>query len=303
MSPPFEHDDEMIAIKDRLFRYLSSTSLNKKAPNQAIVDFLNLLEYEQIIAINDKDNYKVSNIIDMKETIKARIDDVSIGDLKSLYERIYNYLPKTIKYTQDIDKRFRYLETDLASLKTNPEILEKVSKLEKEMEALRKSISSPERIIKEQKDMLKEYKESEKKVFVIMPFAEMFNDVWLGGIERSCRQKEFGYLRVDKIALSSWINEDIKNCIEMANYVIADITGNNPNVMFELGWALALKKTPIVIRQHEDTTNVPFDVKDIRYISYYNTWSGIEKLKEEICKFLQSTTDAEKSTKTSKKAA
>ncbi len=71
--------------------------------------------------------------------------------------------------------------------------------------------------------------------------------------------------------------------------MIADITGNNPNVMFELGWALALGKMPIVIRNEDNPNKVPFDVKDIRFISYTNSWGGIEDLRKSICNFLRST--------------
>ena len=92
-----------------------------------------------------------------------------------------------------------------------------------------------------------------------MPFAQNFNDVWLGGIKPACTDCRYAPLRVDEISLSSLITEDIQSYMRMANVVIADITGNNPNVMFELGWALAKGKKPIVICQEEQTSKIPFD--------------------------------------------
>jgi hypothetical protein len=47
---------------------------------------------------------------------------------------------------------------------------------------------------------------------------------------------------------------------------VADTTGYNPNVMFELGFADAARK-PIVVLNQNVTAN-PFDIKDWRAIVY-----------------------------------
>jgi nucleoside 2-deoxyribosyltransferase len=124
-----------------------------------------------------------------------------------------------------------------------------------------------------------------------MPFSPIFDDVWTGGIKRACDKEKMGCIRVDKVELSTWISDDIKKYLDMADIVITDITGNNPNVMFELGWALAKDKKQIVIRDKNDPNKVPFDVKDIRHIAYTNSWSGIENLYDDICSFIKSTSE------------
>lgn len=193
-------------------------------------------------------------------------------------------------YYTELRERMGYFEHKLAEMKSNPELEKKVAELEKRLREIQvEEVKGKE---KEKKDMLKEYKEAKKRAFVVMPFAPTFDDVWKGGIERACEKEGMGYLRVDKISLSSWITKDIINYIDMADFVIADITGNNPNVMFEFGWALALKKKPIVIREQNDKQTLPFDVKDIRYLPYINSWSGIEKLSVDLCNFLKSTSQA-----------
>jgi len=75
----------------------------------------------------------------------------------------------------------------------------------------------------------------------------------------------------------------------LTNTIITDITGNNPNVIFELGWALAKGKTPIIIRQKDDNQPVPFDIQNYRHIKYVDSWSGVESLCKQITKFLKST--------------
>lgn len=47
--------------------------------------------------------------------------------------------------------------------------------------------------------------------------------------------------------------------IKQADFVIADITGQNPNVLFELGLAVASKKLVLLVSQ--DSKDVPFDMR------------------------------------------
>lgn len=209
-------------------------------------------------------------------------------------------IPLTRFVEPKLERRIEELESELAYLRSNPKLEKKVAKLEREVRKLRVP-AIPERVERKQEDMLKKFKSAEKKIFVIMPFAPIFDDVWKGGIERACNTEDLGYLRVDKISLSSWITEDIKEYLKMSDFVVADVTGNNPNVMFELGWALALGKKPIVVRQKDDPNTVPFDVKDIRYIPYVNSWSGIERLYANICKFIKSTSETLNEKPTEKK--
>lgn len=218
-----------------------------------------------------------------------------------------------------LEKKIARLENEIIQLSSNPEFETKMSKLEEELNSIRmlkqdliksapnatletKLLDLEKKMqaflisteVEEKKfdDMLKAYINSERKVFIIMPFASDFDDVWRGGIARACNASHIGCLRVDEIRLSTWINEDIKDYIEKADVVIADITGSNPNVMFELGWALAKGKEPIVIRRQDDPIKIPFDVHGIRHIAYLNTWSGIERLHREICKYIKATEEA-----------
>lgn len=122
-------------------------------------------------------------------------------------------------------------------------------------------------------------------VFVIMPFRQEFNDVWIGGIRRACTELELNPIRVDMINKSTNITDDIVKSIESCHIAIADVTENNPNVMFELGYAMAKKKPIVIISQSSDF--LPFDIRHLRTIVYSNTWSGVEELKNKIKLFLE----------------
>lgn len=126
-----------------------------------------------------------------------------------------------------------------------------------------------------------------KAVFVIMPFRQDFNDVWMGAINKACAELGLTAIRVDMINRSSNITEDIVQSIDACHVAIADVTENNPNVMFELGYAIAKEKPNIIISQSADY--LPFDIRFLRTIVYSNSWSGIEELRSKLVAFLKET--------------
>lgn len=59
----------------------------------------------------------------------------------------------------------------------------------------------------------------------------------------------------------------IQKAIELADVVIVDVTGNNPNVLFETGFAVALGKPVLPIVQ-QGFGSVPSDVSSRLYLVY-----------------------------------
>jgi hypothetical protein len=75
-------------------------------------------------------------------------------------------------------------------------------------------------------------------------------------------QMEYGSL-LSEIALH------IPRTIESSDVVIVDITGGDPNVMYELGFAHALKKPVLpLIRKREGDQNIPSDLQGYLYYVY-----------------------------------
>lgn len=73
---------------------------------------------------------------------------------------------------------------------------------------------------------------------------------------------------------------DIWSAIFLADWIIADCTGRNPNVFYEIGIAHTVGKRVILITQ--DEKDVPFDVRHIRYFNYTFTPRGMKKLEESL---------------------
>ena len=76
----------------------------------------------------------------------------------------------------------------------------------------------------------------------------------------------------------------IKRVIE-DRLVIANLTGLNPNVMYELAIRHGARK-PVIIMA-ENGTRLPFDITDQRTIFYSDTLSGVEVAKDELKKKIE----------------
>lgn len=112
------------------------------------------------------------------------------------------------------------------------------------------------------------------RIFVLMPFAEDFDDVYhiIKDATESVRKASNAVIecyRADEIEEPGKISVQVLDAIRTADLVVAELTGSNPNVMYELGYAHALNKPAIILNQA--VHNSPFDVKDFRQITYDRT--------------------------------
>ena len=109
--------------------------------------------------------------------------------------------------------------------------------------------------------------------FVLMPFDEAFTDVYKIGIKESCEAAGAYCERVDEQIFNERILDRIYNQIAKADLIIADMTGRNPNVFYEVGYAHALGKTTILLTSKAD--DIPFDLKHFSHIVYGNSLSDL----------------------------
>lgn len=102
-----------------------------------------------------------------------------------------------------------------------------------------------------------------------MPFAREFDDVYAHiklAVESAVTNEEIRCYRLDEIEAPGRISDDLIKALEDATLCVADITGSNPNVMWEVGFAMAQNKPTVFIAQ--DTKAIPFDIRDMRTIPY-----------------------------------
>ncbi|MHB8628887.1 MAG: hypothetical protein ACYDBJ_15790 [Aggregatilineales bacterium] len=106
-------------------------------------------------------------------------------------------------------------------------------------------------------------------VFMIMPFAEAFQPIYGDHIKAVVEGLGHTIRRGDDFFRKTAIMTDVWSAINNTKLVIAECTGRNPNVFYELGIAHSLDKAVIMITQNID--DIPFDIRYLRVIEYeYN---------------------------------
>src|SRR5262245_36210086 len=94
--------------------------------------------------------------------------------------------------------------------------------------------------------------------FIIMPFDERFRPV-CDTIRAAVSGRRGQAIRADDIFHPGYIIDQVIDSIQKADFCITDVTKNNPNVMWEVGYASALKKPVIAIRQNRE--QLPFNIQ------------------------------------------
>jgi hypothetical protein len=107
----------------------------------------------------------------------------------------------------------------------------------------------------------------EKNCFVIMPFKPELNYFFLYVKKHIEEIHNTNCLRGDNDILTIPILEKIKSYIEKSDILIADCSGRNPNVFYELGIAHTLNKKVILISM-DDIREAPTDVRHYEFIKY-----------------------------------
>lgn len=122
------------------------------------------------------------------------------------------------------------------------------------------------------------------RCFCIQPFDggifdKRFDDVFKPAIEAAGLEP----YRVDRDPTVSIPIEDIEKGIKNSDICFAEITTDNPNVWFELGFAIAVPKNVVMVCSDERKAKFPFDIQH-RSIITYKTEStrDFEELKEKI---------------------
>jgi hypothetical protein len=113
-------------------------------------------------------------------------------------------------------------------------------------------------------------------VFVLMPFAREFDDVYQLGIKAACERAGAYAQRLDEQLFAESMLQRIYNQIAKADVIVADMTGRNPNVFYEVGYAHALGKVVILLTKEKE--DIPFDLKPYRHIVYENVTTLLPQL-------------------------
>jgi hypothetical protein len=116
--------------------------------------------------------------------------------------------------------------------------------------------------------------------FVLMPFLSEMAPIYTDHIKPVVESEGISCQRADEIVGTNLITYDIWEKINRARFIVADLTGRNPNVFYEIGLAHALGKEVVLITQSMD--DVPFDLKALRCVVYSFTPRGMKELEDKL---------------------
>jgi len=93
-------------------------------------------------------------------------------------------------------------------------------------------------------------------------FSRVYNHL----IKPACEDSGYKPIRADEVASSNYIVIDILTKIVESDLVICDLSGKNPNVLYELGIRQAFNLPTVLIKDNK--TDKIFDIQGLRYTEY-----------------------------------
>lgn len=124
--------------------------------------------------------------------------------------------------------------------------------------------------------------QSAHDIFVIMPFKEEMRAVYQDHLRKIASKLKRSIARADDFFGAHQVMEDVWSALYSSKVIVADCTGKNPNVFYEMGIAHSIGKPVILITQNSD--DVPFDLRHIRYLEYEFTPKGMKLFEKQIGK-------------------
>jgi hypothetical protein len=116
-------------------------------------------------------------------------------------------------------------------------------------------------------------------VSIMMPFDPSFGPVYKA-LSDAAGKEGWRCQRVDDMWVNDAIINDIVKLIADSRVVICDLSGRNPNVFYETGIAHTIGRNFILLAQQD--SDVPFDLRHLRFVKYLLNDQGVDKLVEDV---------------------
>uniref|UniRef100_UPI0040570042 hypothetical protein n=1 Tax=Acetatifactor sp. TaxID=1872090 RepID=UPI0040570042 len=123
--------------------------------------------------------------------------------------------------------------------------------------------------------------------FIVSQFGDNYDILYKDVIKPICEKMDFNPIRVDEVTTATMILDDIISSIKSSAVIIADISPDNPNVFYELGYAHAINKPTILLCERSCRSKLPFDISGFRTIFYDNTIGGKKQVEQRLEDHLQ----------------
>ena len=111
-----------------------------------------------------------------------------------------------------------------------------------------------------------------------MPFEDNFSDIDQILVE-AAEECGLRHVRSDRRLQPGSVMAQVVRDIRSAAVVVADVTGNNPNVFYELGIAHQLKGPERVVIITQAVDQCPYDINESQQLTYKHTEKGRGELR------------------------
>ena len=104
-------------------------------------------------------------------------------------------------------------------------------------------------------------------IFISIPFEDCFEPVF-DTIRAAAERRSLNALRIDRDSLlAKSVSVAMHRKIRDAHFVLADVTGKNPNVMNEVGLAEAFGK-PLILITQDSPEDAQFNIRHLHLLKY-----------------------------------
>jgi predicted nucleotide-binding protein len=87
-------------------------------------------------------------------------------------------------------------------------------------------------------------------------------------IQRALDEVGIRTLRLENLSSGAALVNAVTDAIKSADFIVVDVSRQNPNVMYELGYAHALRKPTILIMDSDINSPLPSDLQGLLYLTY-----------------------------------
>jgi hypothetical protein len=119
-------------------------------------------------------------------------------------------------------------------------------------------------------------------VFIAMPFADEMSDLYHYGIQQAVSSSGYLCERIDQMPSTGDVLPRIKERIKTSTLVVAELTGANPNVYLEVGYAWGCGVPTVLLVKKNEIGSLRFDIAGQRCIAYMNIQDLEKKLSSEL---------------------
>jgi hypothetical protein len=100
---------------------------------------------------------------------------------------------------------------------------------------------------------------------LLLPFSRQYDELRYF-LEKQLAREGLKVIRSDTIEAGTFLINAFEDAIRKADFVIADVTDTNPNIMYEVGYVYALRKPMILLAA--SNAKMPFNLSSFRILIY-----------------------------------